>query len=60
MYTNKQAVILADMLATALIKISIYKNRDGFNADFIAELSEFNAPEDYPEVYAAILKLLEQ
>ena len=64
MYINKNAIIIADMVATLCVKTRMYAGSDkvngisSFNRDLICELTNDGCHEDYPEVYRAITNIL--
>lgn len=58
--TDKQAIIVADMFATAIIKAEMYfgRGRASFDRDFAAELDEYNHDGELDEIYNALFKHL--
>ena len=58
--SQRQAIIIADMLATALVKADMYNDRESFRKDFEYELQRFNSDGDYNEIYRAIFTYLDK
>lgn len=54
--SQRNAIIVADMLTTALVKVDMHWDRDDFNKAFIEEFERFNHDGEWDEIIKAVVK----